>query len=83
MNTALHNYVAFGLRGFARQLQTVAHNVGNAVENFGCLVIMRQYNGVFLCLQRVDCFDIGREKRPLDGGNNRRDACVKWRHIAG
>ena len=82
MHAALHNHIAFGIGGFNRQLQAVAHHIGNAVKDFRRLIIMRQNHRVFFFFQLVNGLDIGREKRPFDRGDNAFDALIKRRHIA-
>ena len=46
--------VGVGLGGFLSKLQTVADDIGHAMKDFRCLVIVSQNNRVSLFLQPVD-----------------------------
>ena len=68
-----HDDIGVDLGGFARQQQAVTDDVGDAVEDFRRLVIMRQDHGVALALQFENGVDVvgeggpfGRRDHPLD-----------------
>jgi hypothetical protein len=79
VHAALHDDVGLHLGGFDRELQRVANDVGDAVEDLRRLVIMRQDDRVAGLLQLVDRFDIGRHERPLDRRDHAFDPFVKMR----
>ncbi len=81
MNAALDDHIGIHLRRFLRKLQAVACNVAHAVEDFRRLIVMREDDGAALFLQPVDGVDIGREKRPLDGGNDVANLLVERLHF--
>ena len=68
-----HDDVGIDLGGFARQQQAVADDVGDAVEDFRRLVVVREDDGVAASLQLEDGVDVvgeggpfGRRDDPLD-----------------
>ena len=67
------------LHRFPSQRQAVAHDVGDAVEDFRRHIIVRQDHRVPLFFQRQDRVDIVREHRPLDGRNDGSDLVVQLR----
>ncbi len=82
VHAALHDDVGIDLAGFARELQAVADEVGDAMIDFRCLVVVRQDDGVALALERIDRTDIGREERPFDCRHHCLDAFVEVRGLA-
>ncbi len=65
MHTRQHDHIGIDLRSLARQRQTVADNIGHAVEDFRCLVIMRKDNRIALFLQFEDRRNVVLEAQPL------------------
>ena len=63
--------------GFAGQGQAVAHDIGDAMEDFRGLIIMRQDDRVALALQAMDRGDIRREDLPFGGRDDAGDALVE------
>ena len=52
MHAGQHDHIGIHAHRLARQRQAVAHDIGDAMENFRRLVIMRQDHRVALALQR-------------------------------
>jgi hypothetical protein len=72
MNPGEHDHIGIGARGFARQRQAVADDIGDSVENVGRLVVVRQNDGVALALELQDRGDVIGQDRPFE-----------WRDIPG
>jgi hypothetical protein len=54
MNTGHHDDISVSLGGLLRERQGVARDVGNAMIDFGRLVVVRQDDGILLFLEFVD-----------------------------
>ncbi len=63
--------------GFAGQSQAVAYDIGDAMEDFRGLVIMRQDDRVALALEAVDGLDIAGENLPFGGRDDAGDVLIK------
>jgi hypothetical protein len=74
-----HDRAGIDLGGFAREQEAVADDVGNTVEDFGRLVIVRQHHRVALTLERENGVDVLGEGRPLKWWNNPLDPLIKRR----
>ena len=61
-----HDHVGVGLRRLARQRQAVADDVGDAVEDLGRLVVVREDDGVAVALEVEDGVDVAGKARPFD-----------------
>ena len=70
MHAALDDDLLLHLGCFARKLQRVAADIGDAVEDFRRLIVVCEDDRVALLLQVVDRLHIGRHERPFDLGNN-------------
>ncbi len=81
MHAALHDDLGVGLGGLAGELERVADHVGDAMEDLGRHVVVRQHHGVARALEVVDGFDVRGEARPLDRRNDARYALVKMRGL--
>jgi hypothetical protein len=70
------------LRRLARECEAIADDVGDAVVDFRCLIIVRQDHRAARLLERVDRLHIGREERPLDRWHHGLDALVEVSGLA-
>ncbi len=77
VNAGEHDDIGFDMHRLARQSETVADDVGHAVEDLGRLVVMREDDGVAVPLQREDRVDIACEGRPFDRGDRMTYFCVE------
>ncbi len=77
MDAALNDDVGIDLGGFLGELQGIADDVGDAVKNLRCLVVVREDNRIALLLQPVDCCHIGRVDRPFDARDMMGDTLVE------
>ena len=78
VDAGLDDDLRVGLGRFARELERVADEIGDAVEDFGRLIIVREDDGAALFLQAVDLGDHRREVRPFDFGNDVRHFRVEF-----
>ena len=83
MHAALHDDLGVGLGRLAGKLQRVADDIGDAMEDFGRHVVMRQHDRVPRPLQIVDGLDVGRKAGPLDRRDHAGDALIEMRGLAG
>jgi hypothetical protein len=79
VHAALHDDVGFHPSRFDRELQRVAPDIGDAMEDLRRLVIMRQDDRVAGILQLVDRLDRGRHQRPLDRRDHLLDPLIEMR----
>jgi hypothetical protein len=70
MHAALHDHIGLNLGRLDRQLQAVAHEIGDAVIDVGRHVVMRKDDRVTLFFQLVDRGDIGGVNGPIGGRND-------------
>ena len=77
MHAGQHDDVGIDLGGFARQQQAVADDVGDAVEDFRRLVVMREDDGVAASLQFEDGVDVLGEGGPFGRRDDPFDPVVK------
>ena len=70
MDAGQDNHIGIGRGGTLRQRQGIPDDVGDAVEDFRRLVVVRQNDGVALAFQTQDGIDLGREDRPFEGRNH-------------
>ena len=77
MHTALHNGLLAYPGGGNGQLQTVARNIANPVEDFRRHVVMRQNHRILFSLQLLDGQNIGRVPGPVDFGDHARYARIQ------
>src|SRR5262245_53431498 len=66
MHPSEHDYTGFGFCRLTRQRQTVADDVGNAVKDFWCLIVVREDDGITVPLEVEDGGDITGKTRPFD-----------------
>ena len=72
-----HDDVGIDLGGFARQQQAVAHDVGDAVEDFRRLIVVREDDGVTRSLEFEDGVDVLGEGCPFGRRDDSFDPVVK------
>ena len=77
VDAGLYDDGGIRLRRFARELQRVASEIADAVEDLGGHVIVREDDGVLRHLHLVDRRDKGRVSRPLDGGHDVLDLLIE------
>ena len=77
VDAALDDDVGIHLAGFDRQLQRIAADVGDAMENFRRLIIVRQDHGAARLFQFIDCLDVGRHEGPLDRRDHASDPLIE------
>ena len=77
MHAGEHDDVGVDLGGFARQQQAVADDVGDAVEDFRRLVVVRQDDGVAASLEFEDGVDVLGEGGPFGRRNDPFDPVVE------
>ena len=64
-------------RGFARERQTVADHIGDAVEDLWRLIVVREDDRLTLALEAQDRVDVGLEVGPFHRGDDVADALVE------
>ncbi len=79
VHAALNDDVGLYFRGLDRELQRVAADVGDAMENLRRLVVVRQDHRAAHSLQFVDRLDGGRHQRPFDRRDHASDALIEMR----
>jgi hypothetical protein len=77
MHAGHNNYICVDIHCFAGEGETIANYIGHAVENFGCLIIMGEYNRISLSFEREDGFNISNEARPQDWRNDTLNTRIK------
>ncbi len=82
VHARLHDDLGIGARRFLGELQAVATDVADAVEDLRRHVVVRQDDGVALLLQVVDGLDERRELRPLERRDDLRHPGVEGLHLA-
>ena len=76
MHAGQHDHISVGLRGLGRQRQTVADDVGHAVEDLRRLVVVGQDDRVPLPLQAVDLVHERSVEGPFHGGDHALHALI-------
>src|SRR5262245_8670792 len=79
MHPGDHNYTSFCLRRLTRQRQAVADDVGNAVKDLWCLIVVREDDGITVPLEVEDGGDITGKARPFDRRDDAPDALIERR----
>ena len=82
VDAALDDDVGVGLRRLLGELQRVADDVGDAMEDLRRLVVVRQDHRVAGLLEVVDRLDVGRHHRPFDRRDDVLDLRVEVRRLA-
>ena len=82
MHAALHDDIGIALGRLAGELERVADDVGNAMEDFRRHVVVGEHHGVARALQLVDGLDVRGEARPLDGRDHTGYALIEMRRLA-
>ena len=77
MHAGEHDHVGLGFHRHPRQRQAVADQVGDAMEDFRRLVIMRENDRIAAPLQRGDRLDVAGESGPFDRRDDAAHAIVK------
>jgi hypothetical protein len=77
MDAGLDDDFRVRLRRLAGELQGIADEVGNAVEDLRRHVVVSEHDSAFFALQRIDRRDIGREDGPFDLGHHVTDARIE------
>ena len=77
MHAGQNDDIGLDVHRLARKGEAVADDVGDAVKNFGRLIIMREHDRVAAALQRHDGVNVGSVERPLDGGNGVADPRIE------
>jgi hypothetical protein len=83
VHAAYDDHVGIDAARLACELQRVADDIRDPVEDLRRLVVMSEDHGMPLAFQAVDGVDIGREKIPLGGGNDVGDAVVERARAVG
>ena len=65
-DTAHDDDIRIDFRAALSQCQRVAGDISDAIEHFGCLVVVRQHDGVAFTLEFIDGRDQRGVNRPLD-----------------
>ena len=77
MHAGEHDHFGIDVLRLPGQLQTVADDVGHAVEDLGRLVVMRENDGIALALELQDGVDVVSEHRPFHGGDHPLNALIE------
>ncbi len=77
MHATHHDHSGIDPGRLPREDERIADDVGDAVEDLGGLVVVRQDDRVAFPLETQDGVDVRREDGPLDGWENRLDAVVE------
>lgn len=77
MHASEHDDIGVDCHCLPGEGQTVADDVGYAVENLGRLIIVSRDHGGALALQRENGVDIVGKCRPLDQRNQAQDALLQ------
>jgi hypothetical protein len=73
------DHLGVGFHRLACQRQAVPDDIGDAMEDLGRLVVVREYDGVAVALEIENCIDIAGKGRPFDSRYHGLDALIERR----
>src|SRR5262249_51665072 len=81
VHAPLDDDLGVGLGRLTGELERIADHVGDAMEDLGRHVVMREHDGVARPFKLIDGVNVGSESWPLDRRDDARYALVKMRGV--